>query len=119
MQAGNVTPAQNDILTVFFLKSSFVINYLEVLVNRSLLIDEQSVSAVNALLEVKPTIWEFFRRTIDGQHHFWQINYSTARTEYRNLDELGVLLDRMQDALFSINLLIGNLSEVEVLPPLN
>lgn len=70
MQAGNVTPAQNDILTVFFLKSSFVINYLEVLVNRSLLIDEQSVSAVNALLEVKPTLWEFFRRTIDGQHHF-------------------------------------------------
>lgn len=70
MQAGNVIPAQNDVLTVFFLKSSFVINYLEVLVNRSLLIDEQSVSAVNALLEVKPTIWEFFRRTIDGQHHF-------------------------------------------------
>lgn len=38
---------------------------------------------------------------------------------YRNLEDLGVLLDRMQDALFSINLLIGNLPEVEVLPPLN
>ena len=103
MQAGNVTPDQRGVLAVFLLKSSLVIGYLNVLVERSLLIDEQSVSAVNALLEVKPTLWEFFRRTIDGQHHFWQINYSTARTEYRNLDELGVLLDRMQDALFSIN----------------
>jgi len=47
------------------------------------------------------------------------MNYITGRTEYRNFPELGVLLDRMQDALFSINLLIGNLPEVKVILPLN
>jgi hypothetical protein len=54
-----------------------------------------------------------------GDHHFWRLNYITARIEYRNLHELGELLYRMQDTLFSINLLIENLPEVEVLPPLN
>ena len=56
MQAGNVTPEQKGLLTGFLLKSVFVINYLEILVNRSLLIDDQTVSAVNALVEVRHTI---------------------------------------------------------------
>jgi len=56
MQAGNLTPAQDGILIGFLLNFVFVINYLENLVDRSLLIDDQTVSAVNALVEVRHTI---------------------------------------------------------------
>ena len=70
MQAGNVTPAQDGILIGFLLKSVFVINYLEILVDRSLLIDDQTVSAVNALVEVRHTIWDYFHRGADGGSSF-------------------------------------------------
>lgn len=56
MQMGNATPAQRGVFAVFLLKSSLVITYLQLLVDRSLLIDEQSVFAVNSLLEVHHTI---------------------------------------------------------------
>ena len=52
-QAGNVTSAHRGILIGFWLKSVFVINYLKILVNRSLLIGDQTVSAVNALVVVR------------------------------------------------------------------
>lgn len=41
MQAGNLSPEQRGVLTVFLLKSSLVISYLQLLVERSLLTDEQ------------------------------------------------------------------------------
>lgn len=41
MQAGNLTPDHRGVLTVFLLKSSLVISYLQLLVERSLLTDEQ------------------------------------------------------------------------------
>lgn len=115
MQAGNVTRAQDSLLIGFLLKSVFVLNYLETLVSRGLLIDDQTVPAVNLLLDVRHTIFDYFHRGADANPHFWSLNFITGRIEYRNLDELGVFLDRMQDALFSINLLIGNLPQVEVL----
>ena len=70
MQAGNVTPAQDGILIGFLLNFVFVINYLENLVDRSLLIDDQTVSAVNALVEVRHTIWDYFHRGADGGSSF-------------------------------------------------
>lgn len=56
MSANTVTPSQRGELVPFLLKSALVIQYLETLVERSLLIDEQTVSCVNALIEVKGTI---------------------------------------------------------------
>jgi len=56
MQMGNVTGAQHSELLGFLIHSSGIIKYLEVLVERSLLIDNQTVSGVNLLLEVRHTI---------------------------------------------------------------
>ncbi len=118
MQMNAVTYEQHSQLVGFFLHSSGIINYLHTLVNRSLLIDDQSVLAVNLLVEVKHTIRDYFTRVGEEDNHFWRFTFRIPGREYRNLDEIGLFVDRMQDALFSINLLVGNLPEVEVLPTL-
>jgi len=56
MQMGNVIGAQHSELLGFLIHSSGIIKYLEVLVERSLLIENQTVSGVNLLLEVRHTI---------------------------------------------------------------
>jgi hypothetical protein len=69
-------------------------------------------------VEVKHTIRDYFTRVGEEDNHFWRFTFRIPGREYRNLDEIGLFVDRMQDALFSINLLVGNLPEVEVLPTL-
>lgn len=70
MQMGNVTHDQLRELEGFFFKSLSVTSYLQLLVDRSLLIDHQSIFAVNSLLELKHTICDYFQRSVDGQQHF-------------------------------------------------
>ena len=118
MQMNTVSPEQHGVLLEFFLYSSHIIHRLQSLVNRGLLIDDQSVLVVNLLVEVKHTISDYFTRVGEEGNHFWRYTFRLPGWEYRNLDEIGLFVDRMQDALFSINLLVGNLPEVEVLPPL-
>lgn len=118
MHMNSVNYAQHGVLSEFFLYSYFITDYLESLVNRDLLIDNQSVSPVNLLLEVKHTISNYWTRTDEGDTYFWIFNPRIPGRVFRNLDEIGLFVDGMQDALFSINFLLGNLPEVEVLPPL-
>jgi hypothetical protein len=119
MSLGTLTYSQSSELVKFLLTSDILITYLETLVDRSFLTDDQTVFSVNRLVEVRGTIWDFFRTDINGHSRFTYLNLLTGRLCYRNLQDIGELLDRLQHALFVINLLVGNLPEVEILPPLN
>ena len=84
MQMGNVIGAQHSELLGFLIHSSAIIKYLEVLVERSLLIENQTVSGVNLLLEVRHTIWDYFT-LVDESPYFLRFNLIEQRMVFRNL----------------------------------